>query len=135
MYDDDSTVVRDREVVRENRPAYVDRRPAYLGPTPADYLSRLIKVLFGIIQALLILRIVFLLLIANRDNAVVQTVLGVTDWLVSPFVGMFRFDNVRTSSGSVLDVAAIVALIAWTIVEWIVLATVNVFRPNAPVDA
>ncbi len=135
MYDDDSTVVRDREVVRETPPRYADRRPAYLGPGPADYLSRIVKVVFGILQALLILRIVFLLLIANRDNSIVQTVLGVTDWLVQPFVGMFRFNDVRSSTGAVLDVAAIVALVAWTILEWIILAIINVFRPGTPVDA
>ena len=63
------------------------------------------------------------------------TVLGVTDWLVQPFVGMFRFNDVRSSTGAVLDVAAIVALVAWTILEWIILAIINVFRPGTPVDA
>ncbi len=133
---DDPNVVREREVVREETPTYTDRTRYVPGPTPLDYLSRIVRLLFGILQALLILRIVFLLLIANRDNSIVQTVLSLTDPFVEPFIGMFRFDNVRSSTGSVLDVGAIVALIGWTIVEWIILAAINVFnRHDAVADA
>ncbi len=126
---DDPNIVREREVVREDpAPAYVDRPRRVVGPGPLDYASRIVALLFGILQALLILRIIFLLLIANRDNSIVQTVLSLTDPFVSPFVGMFRFNDVRSTSGSVLDIAAIVALIGWTIVEWLILAALNVFR-------
>ncbi len=136
MYDDDPNVVRDREVVREERPRYADGPRYVAGPTPVDYVARIVKLLFGILQVLLILRIVFLLLIANRDNTIVQTVLSLTDPFVSPFVGMFRFSDVRSSSGSVLDIAAIVALVGWSLIEWIILAVLNVFnRHDATVDA
>jgi hypothetical protein len=40
---------------------------------------------------------------------------------------MFRFDHL-SSAGSVVDVAAIVALVGWTIVEAIVLAVLNLFN-------
>ena len=47
-----------------------------------------------------------------------------TDPFVEPFRGMFRLDEVSGAGGSVLDVAAIVALIAWTLVEALVLGIV-----------
>jgi hypothetical protein len=38
---------------------------------------------------------------------------------------MFRLDRVSSQIGSVLDVAAIVALIGWTLIEGLVLAIVR----------
>ena len=48
-----------------------------------------------------------------------------SDTLVEPFRGMFRLDRVGTHAGAVLDVAAIVALIGWTLIEMLVLAVVR----------
>ncbi len=95
------------------------------GPGAAEVASRLVALLFGILQALLALRIVFLLLIANRDNAIVSFVLNATDPFVSPFVGMFRLDSVRSTTGVVLDVAALVALIGWSVLEALLLGLLN----------
>ncbi len=103
------------------------------GPTGVDLARRIVALLFGILQALLILRIVFLLLIANRDNGIVQFVLNVTDPFVAPFIGMFRLDAVRNTSGVVLDIAAIVAIIGWSLVEALILAVIGLAdRGNRP---
>jgi hypothetical protein len=40
---------------------------------------------------------------------------------------MFRLDKVTANQGSTLDIAAIVALIGWSLVEMLVLALVRVF--------
>ncbi|HET7026589.1 MAG TPA: YggT family protein [Candidatus Limnocylindrales bacterium] len=117
-------------------PAYVpaggvtttEREVAGPTPTAGDVLRRAIALAFGILQALLILRIILLLLIANRDNSIVQFVLSVTDPFVEPFRGMFQLDRVSAQNGSVLDVAALVALVGWTIVEALVLAVAGIFR-------
>ncbi len=96
------------------------------GPTGLEVARRTVALLFGILQALLVLRIIFLLLIANRDNGIVQFVLNVTDPFVAPFVGMFRLDAVRNNSGVVLDIAAIVAIIGWSLVEALILAILGI---------
>jgi uncharacterized protein YggT (Ycf19 family) len=83
--------------------------------------------LFGVLQVALILRIILLLLVANQGNDVVQLILTVTDPFVEPFRGMFQLDAVTADQGSRLDIAAIVALIGWTLVEMLVLALVRVF--------
>ena len=56
----------------------------------------------------------------------VQLILNITDPFVEPFRGMFALDRV-TAGDQVLDIAAIVALIGWTLVEMLVLALVRVF--------
>jgi len=97
------------------------------GPGPLAVVSRVVVFAFGVLQVLLVLRIILLLLVANPGNEVVSFVLGVTDPFVEPFIGMFQLDRVTGSEGSILDIAAIVALIAWTLVEALILAALRIF--------
>jgi YggT family protein len=94
------------------------------GPSGGEVLRRFVMLLFGILQALLIIRIILLLLVANTGNDVVNLILGVTDPFVEPFRGMFQLDRV-TAGESMLDIAAIVALIGWTLVEALVIAVLS----------
>jgi uncharacterized protein YggT (Ycf19 family) len=107
--------------VRTTERAYV---PA--GPGAAAVIARFVMFLFGVLQVALILRIILLLLVANQGNDVVALILNITDPFVEPFRGMFQLDRV-TAGNQVLDIAAIVALIGWTLVELLILALVRVF--------
>jgi len=78
-----------------------------------------------VLQVALILRIILLLLVANPGNDVVQLILNITDPFVEPFRGMFQLDRVTADSGSMLDIAAIVALIGWTLIEALVIALLS----------
>jgi uncharacterized protein YggT (Ycf19 family) len=111
--------VVERPVVREVA------EPVVAATSPVDTVRRLVWLLFGVLQALIVLRIVLLVLGANESNDLVSFILGVTDPFVEPFRGMFRLDSVSGASGSVLDVAALVALIAWTLIEALVLGVVG----------
>ena len=97
------------------------------GPGGATVLARFVTFLFGVLQVALILRVILLLLVANTGNDVVQLILNITDPFVEPFRGMFQLDRVTADQGSTLDIAAIVALIGWTLVELLVLALIRVF--------
>lgn len=92
----------------------------------ATVARRVVIALFGIAELLLLLRVVLLLLVANQDNAIVRAVMAITDVFVEPFRGMFAMDSVTGATGSVLDVAAIVAMIGLAIVEAIILAVLRV---------
>ena len=133
---EDETVIR-RERVRPAIPARddiaterVERIDRYAtGPRPDTLLRRIIVLIFGLIQLIIVLRIVFLLLDARESNAIVRWILDISQWLVAPFNGIFNTDALARG-GSVLDVAAIAALIGWTILELILLAVANVARPS-----
>ncbi|HEU0236509.1 MAG TPA: YggT family protein, partial [Candidatus Limnocylindrales bacterium] len=111
-------IERDRAV---HRSVVVDDRP-----TSGEMVRRVVLLAFGILQALLIVRIVLLLLVANPGNEVVAFVLGVTDPFVEPFRGMFQLDRIGSDAGSVLDVAGGVALLGWTLIEMLVLAALSI---------
>lgn len=108
--------------------AYPAPAPVRRGRSLAGTLSRIIAFLFGILQALLIVRIVLLLLNANIDNEIVDWVISVTEPFVAPFRGILGQDEITGAQGSVLDVAAIVALIAWTLVETLIVSVLGLFR-------
>ncbi|HUG48001.1 MAG TPA: YggT family protein [Candidatus Limnocylindria bacterium] len=98
--------------------------------SPVATVERLIIFIFGLIQALLVMRIVLLLLAAREANPIVSFVYDVSEIFVAPFRGMFAMDSVPAGQAA-LDVAAIVALIGWTLLELVILALVRVFRPSA----
>ena len=108
---------------------------AYVAPGPSGLTTaaRVITFLFGILQAALILRIILLLLVANTGNDVVSLILNITDPFVEPFRGMFQIDRVAAGE-SRFDVAALVALIGWTLVEALILAALRIFS-RRPADA
>jgi hypothetical protein len=96
-------------------------------PSGGEMIRRLVVLIFGIVQVFIILRIVLLLLNAREGNGVVSFILDVSQLFVAPFIGIFNTDALR-SSGSILDIAAIAALVGWTILEVVVLWAVNLMR-------
>lgn len=104
------------------RPA--DTGPAYVddGPGPMYYVRRVLSLLFGILAVLIGLRILLLLLVANQQNSIVDFVYDVTEPFVAPFRGIFNFDTVSPGGNSVLDVAAVVALIGWLLIYVLLMA-------------
>ena len=110
----------------ENRTSTVVQRTD-VQPSGGEMLRRGVVLIFGIIQAFIILRIALLLLNAREGNALVAFILDVSQLFVAPFIGIFQVDALR-ASGSILDVAAIAALVGWTILEVIVIWAVNLMR-------
>ena len=100
---------------------------AATGPGGSEFARRVVVFLFAIVQGLIVLRIVFLMLDAREANALVSAVLNASQPFVAPFQGLFNSDALH-AGGAVLDIAAIAALIGWTVVEAIVLAAIGIFR-------
>jgi len=109
--------------------AVVTRRTTYGSPA-FNTLERLIVFVFGLIELLIVLRIVLLLFAARESNDIVSAVYNLSEIFVAPFRGIFGINQVQSGS-TALDVAAIVALIGWFVIEAIVLALLRVFRPAA----
>jgi uncharacterized protein YggT (Ycf19 family) len=111
-------------------PAYQATRVTRYSPGPLATLERFVVFIFGLIEAVILLRIVLLLLAAREGNDVVQFVYNVSEIFVAPFRGILRIDEVQAGIAA-LDFGAIVALVFWVIIELIVIAALRVFRPSA----
>ena len=96
-------------------------------PSGNETARRVVIFVFGIVQAVILLRIVFLMLDARESNGLVSGILDLSQVFVAPFEGILH-TNALTAGGSTLDVAAIVALVGWTILEFLVIAAIGIFR-------
>lgn len=104
----------------------VDRQTK-VNPSGGEMARRVVVLLFGIVQVLIVLRIVLLLLNAREGNDLVAAILNASQVFVGPFEGIFN-TNALHSGTSVFDVAAAAAFVGWTILETIVLWIVQLFR-------
>ncbi|HLX34863.1 MAG TPA: hypothetical protein VKR30_06410 [Candidatus Limnocylindrales bacterium] len=97
------------------------------GPGGSEMTRRVTVLVFGLVQLVIGLRFVLLLLNAREANGLVSGILNLSQVFVAPFQGILRTDALH-ASGSTFDVAALVALVGWTILELIVIWAVGIFR-------
>jgi hypothetical protein len=96
-------------------------------PTAVEVLRRIVIFLFGLVQFVVILRIVGLLMDANWDNAIVRFVYDTSAIFVAPFEGELN-TNAPHAGSSVLDIAAIVALVGWSVLEALIVAGISILN-------
>ena len=96
-------------------------------PEGAELTRRIIVLAFGLIQIVIGARVVLLLLNAREANGLVSGILNVSQFFVGPFNGILH-TNALTAGGTVLDVAAILALVGWSVLELIVIWGTGIFR-------
>ena len=110
------------------RTVQTDRtRSTSTGPGGSELTRRVIGLVFGLIQIVIGARIVLLLLDARTANGLVSGILNVSQVFVAPFEGILRTDALH-SAGTVVDIAAVLAFVGWTVLELIVLWAVGIFR-------
>jgi YGGT family len=126
---DDRTVIRERQVAPPpaDRPAdqvNVNSNPGYVTTTatagPLTVVRRVVGLLFGILEVLLALRVILLALGANSGNGLVDGIYNATEPFVAPFIGVFSINHVHPTGSSVIDVAAIVAIVAFALLAVLV---------------
>ena len=83
--------------------------------------------MFGLIELVVGMRVILLLLDARTTNGLVAGIMNLSGPFVAPFDGMLRTNSLN-SSGSVLDVDAILALIGWAVVEVVVFWIIGLFK-------
>jgi hypothetical protein len=103
------------------------RRITTAGPGGAEQIRRVVVLLFGLIQVLIAARFVLLLLDAREANGLVSGILNFSQLFVAPFEGILRTDALK-AAGSILDIAAVVAFVGWSILELIVIWALGIFR-------
>lgn len=82
-----------------------------------DRISSILWFFCGLIAIMLGLRVAFKLLEANPESGFVDFVYGFTNPFVRPFEGIFATPS---SDGSVLDSAALLAMVIYAIATWLI---------------
>jgi hypothetical protein len=96
------------------------------GPSRGTLARRVVALMFAVAQGSILLRILFLLVQANQRNGLVSGVLDLSQVFVGPFEGVLH-TNALDAGGSVLDLAAVLALVGWSILEPIAMAAATIF--------
>ena len=83
--------------------------------SPAHRAGQIVYFVFGVLEALLIIRLVMKLLGANPDAGFSQLIYGITYPFVALFQGVFPNAGGR---GGVLELSTLLALIVYALVAW-----------------
>lgn len=105
--------------------------PVAYSPGPLYYARRVVALLFGVLMALIAVRVVLLLLGANQDNGLVTFVMNATEPFIAPFRGVFSFDQVNPIGVSVVDLGALVALVGYFLLMLLFLAILRIADRDA----
>jgi hypothetical protein len=81
----------------------------------ADKARQAIYLIFGIIEALIAIRVVLRLLGANQEAGFAAFIYGVTTPLLAPFFGLFGTSQIN---GRVLEPHSIVAILIYALIAW-----------------
>jgi uncharacterized protein YggT (Ycf19 family) len=105
---EESTVTSDTDAAAPVREASVVRTS-----TPARRVTEAIYLLFGIIDGLLLIRLVLKLLGANPHVGFASFTYGVTDFLLAPFRGLLP---TYVSGQSVFELSLVIAILIYSLV-------------------
>jgi len=83
--------------------------------------SRVIALVFTVLEVLLLVRFTLKLLGANADQPLASAIYGITDPLVAPFRGMFA----QPAGTSVVEIATLLSIVFFILVAALVVAIVR----------
>jgi len=94
--------------------------------------TQLVWLLFGILEALIALRIGLKLIGANPDSPIAVYLYGFTGLFLLPFEGL---TGTPSSGGMVLEVSSVIAMLVYALIAWALerLIWVIFYRPRGPV--
>lgn len=93
-----------------------------MNDTSSWFVARVINTVVGVIEVILLIRIALELLGANPAAPFVAWVYNASAVFMGPFFG--AFPGVQITQNSVLDIVAIVAMIAYALIGWLLIELV-----------
>ena len=92
------------------------------------WISRVVYFVLGVVEVILLLRLIFRLLGANESSAFVMFLYNLSHIFVGPFNGIF---NDQALGRSVFEISTVVAMIVYALIAWGIVALGNlIFAPR-----
>jgi uncharacterized protein YggT (Ycf19 family) len=94
--------------------------------------TQLVWLLFGMLEALIALRIGLKLIGANPDSPIAALIYGFTSLFLAPFEGLM---GTPAAGGMVLELSSVIAMVVYALIAWALerLIWVLFYRPRGPV--
>lgn len=96
--------------------------------SPAYRTAQVVYVIFGIVIALIIIRVILKALAANPGAGFSSFVYGITSPLVAPFQGIFA--TPQSSTGSVFEFSSLIAIVVYALVAWAIVRLIEIMGPR-----
>ena len=95
--------------------------------------TQLVWLLFGILETLILLRILLKLLAANPNNQVAAFIYSITDVFLAPFAGL---TGTPAAGGMVLELSSLLAVVVYALIAWVIerIVWLIFYRPRGPVE-
>lgn len=95
--------------------------------------TQLVWLLFGILEALIALRIGLKLIGANPDSPIAVFIYGFTSLFLFPFAGLTA---TPAAGGMVLELSSVIAMVVYALIGWALerIIWVIFYRPRGPVE-
>jgi hypothetical protein len=90
-------------------------------------LSRIVMFVFGLIEALILVRFVLLMFGANIQAGFVQWVYQTSGYFMSPFNAMF---GTQVVDGAIIEWNALVAIFVYAIIAWLIVTAIGALLPS-----
>jgi hypothetical protein len=96
-------------------------------------LTQLIWLMFGLLEAVIALRVVFKLIGVNAANSFAALIYSVSNPFVAPFASL---TGAPAADGMVLEITSLIAILVYALVGWGVVRVLSVlfYRPTGPVN-
>jgi hypothetical protein len=94
--------------------------------------TQLVWLLFGILEAMIALRIGLKLIGANPASPIAVFIYGFTSLFLFPFSGL---TGTPSAGGMVLEISSVIAMVVYALIAWAIERTIWVifYRPRGPV--
>jgi YggT family protein len=94
---------------------------------------QLVWLLFGILETLILLRILLKLLAANPDNQIAAFIYSITSVFLAPFAGL---TGTPAAGGMVLELSSLLAVVVYALIAWVIerIIWLIFYRPRGPVE-
>lgn len=83
------------------------------------FVGRLINAIIGVIELILLIRLVLELFGANPGSPFVAWAYSVSGAFIGPFIG--AFPGIYLTPSSMLDIVAILAMVAYALLGWLII--------------
>ena len=96
--------------------------------------TQLVWLVFGILEVLILLRIMLKALGANAASPIASFIYGFTDLFLWPFQGL---TGTPATGGMVLEISSLIAVVVYALIAYALAKTIQVlfYRPRGPVEA
>lgn len=106
-------------VTQSKKNGTITTAPIVEGVTLTQTLTRLVYFLFGILEVLLVFRLIFKFAGASTASAFVRTIYSITSMFIYPFEGIFRrVVSQGVEASSILEPSTLVAIVVYALVAW-----------------